>query len=65
MFEEDKELRDLITKCADCLDEDVRFDYMVNCLVLKSRQGMTVKEIFDEEFKSKEEFEKELQDQLE
>jgi hypothetical protein len=54
------EVRELIEKCAGELEECVRYDYIVNCLVLKHRQGMTVKEIFEAELKAKNEFEADL-----
>jgi hypothetical protein len=59
--DEDKEVRELIEECAEFVNPEVRADYLVNCLVLKHRQGMSVKEIFTTELEAKKKFEKELQ----
>jgi len=58
--DEDDSIRTLIDKCAGELDEASKADYLVNCLVLKYRQGMTVKEIFEAELKAKKAFEADL-----
>lgn len=58
--DEDDSIRELINKCVEPLDEAIHADYLINCLVLKHRQGMTIKEIFEAELKSKEEFEQEI-----
>lgn len=57
---EDQETRDLIDECMKPLADEVRTDYLINCLVLAHYQNMTVKEIFKAELKAKKEFEKEM-----
>jgi len=53
----DEEAFQLIQECIEPLDESVRKDYLINCLVLKCMQNMTVKEIFKAELKAKRELE--------
>lgn len=60
--DEDKAIRDLINECVMPLDEAIRADYLINCLVLKHTTNMTVKEIFEAERKSMKEVDKILED---
>lgn len=54
------ETRELIEKCMEGLLPHLRADYLLNCLVLKHKKNMTVKEVFEAELKSKERFEADL-----
>lgn len=56
--DEDPEVRKLIEECMEPLDPSFRADYLLNCLVLKCRQNMTVKEIFEQELQAKNAMEK-------
>jgi hypothetical protein len=55
--DEEEGTRELINDCMKGLDESVKLEYLVNCLVLKYRYNMTVKEIFCAELIAKEDFE--------
>ena len=57
----DEETRKLIEACMEGLEDEVKADYLINCLILKYRQGMTVKEIFKQELKDKHEFNTDLE----
>ena len=54
--------RELINECIEGLDDSIKFEYIINCLVLKSRKDMTVKEIFCAELMARQEFEEKLKD---
>lgn len=60
LTDKDEELVALINECLDGLSDAVKADYILNCITLKHRQGLTVKQIFREELESKKRFEEEL-----
>ena len=49
--------RNLIESCLEGLDESVKANYLVNCLVLKHKRDLTIKEVFTEELKARNEYE--------
>lgn len=59
--DEDVATRALIEECVESLDKDIRTDYLINCLVLKHKQNMTVKEIFESELAAKKAVDDELE----
>jgi lipoate synthase len=53
--DEDPEIRKLIEECMGPIED--KADYLLNCLALKCRQRMTVKEIFEQELRAKKQVE--------
>ena len=57
----DEETRAMINELIKPLDPVNRIDYLINCLVPKHRQHMTVKEVLADELKAKKDFEESLE----
>lgn len=55
--DEDAELKALINECLEPIYPEFKAEYLINCLVLKCRQNMNPKQIFESEFRAQEEFE--------